>query len=126
MLDLSGFDFKAFAEKGIKLQLLNPVDGSALEAFIRIKGEDSGEWREAMLTNAKAVNPDDEQTAEDKQRQMAFSLAAITTDWEGISVGDEAIEYSKDAAMKLYYQYDWISNQVYVALKDRARFLVNA
>ena len=126
MLDLSGFDFKKFAEAGIELQLINPVDGKPLEAFISIKGEDSSEWREALLTNAKAVNPEVDQSADDQQRKMAFSLAAITTGWSGISEKEEAIEYSKDAAMALYFQYDWIANQVYIALRDRERFLVNA
>ena len=126
MLDLSGFDFKKFAETGIELQLLNPIDGKPLDAFISIKGEDSSEWREALLTNAKAVNPESDQSAGDQQRKLAFSLASVTTGWRGITEKEEAIKYSKDAAMALYFQYDWIASQVYVALKDRERFLVNA
>ena len=77
MLVLSGFDFKKFAEAGIELQLLNPVDGKPLDAFISIKGEDSSMSVEAILNTAQAVNANDVQRAEDQQRKMAISLGYI-------------------------------------------------
>lgn len=125
MFDLSAYDYKAFAEKGVEVQLLDPESGSKLDVFIGIKGEDSSDWQEA-ISNAKSLSNGESKTHDDKVSDMAFALASVTTHWRGLVVEGKEIEFSRDAAMAIYAQYQWVADQVYISIRDRDLFLASA
>lgn len=125
MFDLSDHDYKAYAEKGAEIELHDIFSGEPLGVFIGVIGEDSEDWQEA-LDEASLIKPGQKKSRQEKVKDMAYSLSSATTHWRGMGCKGKEIEFSKDAAMAIYSQYQWIADQVFVAIKDRALFLVNA
>ena len=124
MFDLSQLDSKAFAEKGVEVDILHRETGEETGIKIRVQGADSMAYKNAMLSSARNANKD--ATAEDACMIGAKIVASITLGWSGLAVDGKEIEFNQDTAVDMYYRFDWVANQVLAAVNDSKRFLVNA
>lgn len=136
-MNLNQYKLAERAEVGADVAIVDPYsneplkqdDGSAV--VIRVLGKDSAAFRkkEHELTarssnryirrKGKDVTADDLDVAE---RDKSELLAAITTGWSGIDLGNGPVEFSQNAARDLYNEHTWIRDQVDIFVGDRANF----
>lgn len=124
MFDLAQLDSRAFAEKGVEVDILHRETGEKTGIKIRVQGADSMAYKNAMLESARKINK--EGSAEDSCMIGAEITAKITLGWSGLAVDGKEIEFNQEAAIDMYYRFDWVANQVLAAVNDSKRFLVNA
>lgn len=124
MFDLAQLDSRAFAEKGIHVDILHRETGEKTGIKIHVQGADSMAYKNAMLESARKINKDG--SAEDACMIGAEITAKITLGWSGLAVDGKEIEFSHDTAVDMYYRFEWVANQVLAAVNDTKRFLANA
>lgn len=133
-MDLSKLDVKGAADRGADMPLRHPATGEELfndagEAMvIRLLGADSEEYRRTVRVNANRNLKLGRQapTVERFEQGGIDLLVAVTVGWKGLQFDDSALEYSPDAARKLYTEHLWIREQVDAFVAERANFLTNA
>ena len=135
-MDLSNLDVSKKAEDGAILELEHPVTGDPLinedsgEAVsIIVLGTDSKTYREkqreyqrkrlSKMTKKRGKEMDLTMSDED----ACDLLATCTIGWEHMVENGEELEFSKEAAYKLYMKYHWIREQVDVFIADRENFI---
>ena len=135
-LDLGAFDTKAAAERGIRVELLNPftnlpfVDDEKKPFFIRILGSDAAKVREKNLKQLdkyieairKNQNPGDALAGESDNIDK---LAIATLEWYLPPLdGQPMPAASVSAARKLYSdpRFPWLVEQLTKAINDRTLF----
>lgn len=140
-MDLSKFNITKQAELGANLELLDPndeplfyKDGKKKKVPVTIKllGMDSKVWRNknrdvqreriAKMTRKKSKNVDHTVSDED----ACDMLALCTIGWDGIDEDGKPLEFSYDAAYKMYMSQIWIREQADTFIADRANFFTSA
>jgi len=135
-MDLSNLDVSKKAEDGAILELDHPVTGDPLideesgEAIsIILLGTDSKTYRDkqreyqrkrlSKMTKKRGKEMDLTMSDED----ACDLLATCTVGWEHMVENGEELEFSKEAAYKLYMKYNWIREQVDMFIADRENFM---
>ena len=149
-MDFAHIDLGKSAEKGAVLKVKNPITGEQLfykekPITIDLVGVES---RQGRLAIAQVVLDEQERGKRAKfksveevvsrtlqgQQDKAKLYAAMTTGWYGITYlpkdkrGDEKavgelLEFSKEAAIKVYTEYPWLQEQVAEFINDNTNFM---
>lgn len=137
-MDLSKFDTSAKSEKGAILELRSPVDGeiiideqSSKPVSLTLLGPDSKRY---LSVSHDATNRRLEKrlrsnrakiTAEEVEADQLELLVECTVGWNGIRVGADYWDFSKDNARKLYRMQglSWIRQQAQEFIDERSNFL---
>jgi len=85
-------------EAGAECNILSPVDGSPTDVFIKIKGSDSKEWRNAKKNQTSqiiAAKSGGKDIDLDYDKMDVDALVAVTMDWSGIVDNGEPYPCSK-------------------------------
>lgn len=130
-LDLSALDTKKGAEEGFRIELRHPKTNEPLVGWwIHVLGSDSDTYqnqlREFQRLRADVFkrNMRVTYTPEERENEGLELLAAATRGWSDKLMLDGApLQFSQDAAKKLYARFPWIKEQVDAAVADRANFL---
>jgi hypothetical protein len=130
MLDLTNFE--TTAEEGCVLFLKDPANSNQLvqddeaktPVSIRLAGVESPRWTKAAdaLANKIGANKED-RNLQTVRSDRAHLLAAVTIGWSGIVVDGAPVEFSFEAAKKLYIRFKWIMEQADRFVGDRKVFL---
>lgn len=127
-MDLSNYNLKANAEKGFDVEIKNPVDESDTDIIISVVGSDSSIHRNATIAAMVDFPLPDEGTTREKAeavtRRSAAVMAACVVGWSGIEIEGETVDFTPEKALEIFSQYDWISDQVSQAVKNRENFTV--
>ena len=130
MLDLNTVDYRAMAEAGKEIEIIDSGTKKGTGAFITILGADSCQWQsvndEIHSTYELSGGSVKQKHWKEKNKDSAKILASVTTSWRGLCDGDNELDFTYENALKLYEQYPFIANQVYSAINDRNLFLVSA
>lgn len=129
MLKLSSINPKRASNEGVDVPIL--IDGEPTGAVIKVRGKysDVAEklQREAVrrlqrqYTKSNKFVPPDPVDAEEER--IAYAVAC-TIGWSGIEGEDgKPLEFSAEAATKVYGLHKWILDQVDKAIGDDALFL---
>ncbi|UHC20469.1 hypothetical protein LRS73_35420 (plasmid) [Methylobacterium currus] len=131
MMDLANFDLASDAEAGTTFHLANPRNGQPLfqedgtPITIGIKGVDSPTFRAKAREqaarrrdmNSSGVGP--EITEEFVTRETVELLATCTFEWSGIVCDGQPVEFSTEAAERLYSRFFWMREQADAACSNR-------
>ena len=137
-MDLSNFNIEKAAELGADLNLIHPATGDEIKTdddelvVIKLLGTDSMIWRNknrdlGRKRTAKVLrsrNKDVDLMATDKE--TCEMLAACTLGWSNIEEDGEILEFSEDAAYKVYMKHLWIREQADVFINERANFFTSS
>lgn len=133
-MDLTKLDMANAASRGQDLHLRNPATGERLfnddeePMVITLLGQDSSEYRQGVrrIANEQVKNRKKAPSAEALEQEAVSLLASVTAGWSGIVENGEVVEFSRDAAERLYSRYAWIREQVDEFTADRSNFLLTA
>lgn len=116
-MKLGDFYTSELHDNGAEVNITNPSTGEVSDVFIKVKGPDSKDFREAILRmNRKGLEAD--------QDSMVDLLVDITIDWRGVTGDDdEEIEFSKDVIREVYEKSPDVANQVMAFVGDRQNFM---
>lgn len=120
------------ADTGAVMDVLHPQTDEPIKGMtITLLGQDSEVYRKIqqarqqvtinrMAKGKKAVDLDAEKLAED----TIDDLVKLTVGWEGFAEGKTRLEFSKEAAHRIYSDpgYAWLKDQVQAFIGDRANF----
>jgi len=125
VLDLGTFDLEAEADRGASMDLLAPradkqsglTRAAKTGIVFTVLGDDSPTFRRnlrAMVDERQAnlaSEPKDPDTLE--KLNSARIAACCVTDWtDNVLLNGEKLEYSRDNAIKLFFERPWIARQV--------------
>lgn len=128
---INDFNLTEDAERGAELNLLNPRTSEKFEGtVIKLAGADSRAYRakkqqQESARLAKMVKRQDYSLQATPEEESEL-LAEITLGWTGVfeKINGEVveIEFSKEAARKLYLDQFWIRAQVSGFVTERSNF----
>lgn len=130
-MDFATFDPAAMAEEGAELNVLHPKTYEKTDIFIRIRGMDSPSYRAyaAEKKREAQLQPGHIPTPQEEEDSLIRSLAMMTIGWRGVEEtkeGEEVatiIEFSREAAVKLYTKHAWLRDQLAIFVANRGNFL---
>ena len=128
-IDFASRDVAAKAEEGAELEVLDPVTGEAVGAYITLAGADSVVHRKAVANISKRRFNNQKgfrNKGFDPERMEAESieiLAACTLSWKGVTLEGAALPCSRDNAIKMYTRFPWLREQVEAFISDRSEYL---
>jgi hypothetical protein len=112
-----------------RIEILHPVTGQPLEAYVTMLSSDAPARRTALLDYQRALRRIGEGDSEDQHAQRtAAHLQYISTcisDWEGISDDGQLVAFTPNAAVTLLQrpELDWLLNQITMHLVDSKNFI---
>lgn len=133
-VDLNAIDTVAASNRGAEIQLKHPVTLEPMPAYITVLGKDSDAFKQTFrkkvngriareaIAKKRGQNVEPP-TIEDGEEDAIDLLVACTVGWRGLMRGDQAIEFSPEAARDLYRSTEWIRTQVDTAIADLALFM---
>lgn len=130
-MDLSALDTSDLANQGVPMHLRGPngaplFDDAGQPITISLLGDDSDALTKLdRVTTNQHLRGSITVTAELAEAAHLNRLARATVGWSGIKVDGAALEFSEEAARKLYAdkRFKWIRQQAAVFIGDRANFL---
>jgi hypothetical protein len=128
-MDLASLDLTKASNDGAWITLKHPATGEELSGRIKIVGKDSTkftqlseEFKRKTLEDMKS-NRTMSQRLENAQEQSDSILVACTLDWEGMMLDGKDLEFTESNVKMVYNRFNWIKEQIDVAIADRANFL---
>jgi len=133
-MDLSQINLKVAAEDGIAVKLQHPVTGEYLKdekggsIVIKVLGKDSEKWQSvAKMNNTKNgsryKNKPVPQSA--LEATLYDILAECTVSWsDSIEFDGVKLKCTKENALMIYQERNWIAEQVLEAAGDRANLFL--
>ena len=125
-MNLDNYDTRKGSDAGATVELVSPVDGKGLGAYLSILGVDGAAYAEAqselveaaLKTKASRLTPDQE-------RRL---LVACVTGWrdeegEALEFGGARHPFSVPAALKFFEQFPRFATQVEAAIRNLGNFL---
>ena len=133
-MDLATIDLQALAEQGIEVRLQHPATGDYLaddegnSLTITVLGKDSETWQAiAKRVNAKNASryKDRKIPASALENALFEILAECTVKWsKNVEYEGDPLKCSKENALKLYEERNWIAEQLIEAAADRASYFL--
>jgi hypothetical protein len=115
-MKLGDFYTSDLHDEGAEVNITNPSTGEVSDVFIRVKGPDSKDFREAILRmNRSGI--------ESTQADLVSFLTEITMDWRGVIDGKQEVEFTKDVIRDVYNKSPDVANQVMAFVGDRQNFM---
>jgi hypothetical protein len=128
-MDLASLDLTKASNDGAWITLKHPATGEELSGRIKIVGKDSTkftqlseEFKRKALDDMKS-NKTMAQRMENAQEQSDAILVACTLDWDGMMLDGQDLPFSEANVKMVYGRFNWIKEQIDVAIADRANFL---
>ena len=128
-MDLASLDLTKASNDGAWITLKHPATGEELSGRIKIVGKDSTkftqlseEFKRKTLDDMKS-NKTMAQRMENAQEQSDSILVACTLDWDGMMLDGQDLPFSEANVKMVYSRFNWIKEQIDVAIADRANFL---
>jgi len=128
-MDLASLDLTKASNEGAWITLKHPATGEDLSGKIKIVGKDSTkftqlseEFKRKTLEDMKSSKTM-AQRLENAQEQSDSILVACTLDWEGMMLDGKDLEFTESNVKMVYNRFNWIKEQIDVAIADRANFL---
>lgn len=128
-MDLAALDLTKASNDGAWIILKHPATGEELSGRIKVVGKDSTkftqlseEFKRKTLDDMK-VNKTMAQRMENAQEQSDAILVACTLDWDGMMLDGKDLPFSEKNVKMVYSRFNWIKEQIDVAIADRANFL---
>jgi hypothetical protein len=124
MADIEQFDYETKAERGFWFDLLSGKDYKPSGIELHLVGMDSKTYESAALDYQRetegldAKNPED---AEKIELAKARLLARCTKGWKGLEEKGKPVEFSFDAAVRIYKAYKGAREQVDREIVNRKR-----
>lgn len=109
-MDISKLDVVKLSNEGYRCVIKNPKSGEDTDLVITIKGVFADGFK------------DDAALADDVTKNAAF-LAKYTTGWENMEENGVPVEFSQQAAERVYAAYPVIRGQVLSAAMDVRNFI---
>lgn len=130
-LDLSSLDTQKGAGEGFRFELRHPKTNEPLTGWwIHVLGSDSESYQEQLRefrrrrADILKRNLRASYTPEEAEAEGLELLASATRGWsDKLTLDGAPLQFSQDAAKKLYARFPWIKEQVDAAVADRANFL---
>lgn len=123
-LDLASFDLETEADRGGTMELLAPRSdkasgmqaGQPLGITLTVLGEDSPTFRRNLREMIDEVNADLVSQPKEpdtiQKMTLARTAACSVTGWEGVVFNGKKLEFSREAAVTLFFERPWIARQV--------------
>lgn len=128
-MDLASLDLTKASNDGAWITLKHPATGEELSGRIKIVGKDSTkftqlseEFKRKTLDDMKS-NKTMAQRMENAQEQSDAILVACTLDWDGMMLDGKDLPFTEANVKMVYSRFNWIKEQIDVAIADRANFL---
>ena len=128
-MDLASLDLTKASNDGAWITLKHPATGEDLSGKIKVVGKDSTkfiqmteEFRRKTLEDMKS-NKTMAQKLENAQEQSDAVLVACTVDWQDMMLDGKDLEFTEANVKMVYSRFNWIKEQIDVAIADRANFL---
>lgn len=128
-MDLASLDLTKASNDGAWITLKHPATGEELSGRIKIVGKDSTkftqlseEFKRKTLDDMKS-NKTMAQRMENAQEQSDAILVACTLDWDGMMLDGKDLPFTEANVKMVYGRFNWIKEQIDVAIADRANFL---
>lgn len=128
-MDLASLDLTKASNDGAWITLKHPATGEELSGRIKIVGKDSTkftqlseEFKRKTLDDMKS-NKTMAQRMENAQEQSDSILVACTLDWDGMMLDGKDLPFTETNVKMVYSRFNWIKEQIDVAIADRANFL---
>lgn len=128
-MDLASLDLTKASNDGAWITLKHPATGEELSGKIKVVGKDSTkftqlseEFKRKTLDDMKA-NKTMAQRMENAQEQSDAIIVACTLDWDGMMLDGKDLPFSEANVKMVYSRFNWIKEQIDVAIADRANFL---
>lgn len=107
-------DLSKFAQNdSCKVELVNPISGEGLGAFVTIYSKDSKQFRKAQLEIAKGSIDDG----------GVYMLAHLTKEWDGIEYEGSELECTPENAALIYSEVPPFYDQLERVVFDRVKFM---
>lgn len=134
MFDLTRYDTKTTAERGIKMPILLPdgtpaVDAEGAPVTITLAGQDSDTYRKAERTQRNRILERASRqrkypiNAEQQEEDAIEILTACTIAWSGLGENGEALPCTPEVVRRVYRHYPFIREQVDAFIAERRNFL---
>ena len=127
------FDIQSITDaQTAEIELKHPVTGELLGATITVAGPENPLRKALDFARMRKLRQEIQRTGkheisdpQDDVLDAIDKLAACTLGWSGITDGGKPVEYSKEAAAKLYNAdgLGWLRDQVFAAMDERERFI---
>lgn len=127
-MDLANLNLTEQADKGAWLVVTHPVTGADTDIRIKLAGTDSQRWQKAerAFTNKRlaqlARKGNLTMSAEEVEARGVALLAAVTLEWEGLTLNGQVWQCSEENAKQLYRTQAWIREQADSFVAERANF----
>ena len=127
--DFATRDVAAKAEQGAELEVLDPVTGEPVSAYITLAGADSTIHRKAAANiskrrfNSRKGFRSKDFDVEKMEAESIEILAVCTLSWKGVTVDGVPLPCSRDNAIKMYTRFPWLREQVEQFIGDRSAYL---
>lgn len=116
------------------LELRHPTTGDKLDIKIHCVGMDSEQFKTIDRQLAKKRLLDAQKRGGLKKAVAGFDfdeienddlqrLAACITGWENVTENEQALKFSREAAVDVMRKYPWIKDQIADFIGDRANFI---
>jgi uncharacterized protein CbrC (UPF0167 family) len=130
-MKLKSFDTKTLSNRGVEVELKDVKTGKGSGTFFTILGTDSDKFREIKAQRSRDIMDMVKNRGEGYMPSVdeidlssCEMLADCTTGWRGLEdESDQPIEFTRDAAVKLYVDYPRIREQINVAMSEYGNFL---
>lgn len=142
-MDIRNIDVVGASTKGYEFELINPASKEGMGIFITVKGAMSPEYKDDMvILNAEIDDyneqidadlgdkPSKKKLAEAQNKKNKFDvektcelLAKYTIGWRGMVEDSKEVEFSKDAAKRIYQEYPIIRGQAQSQMMQLANFI---
>lgn len=130
-LDLQDLDIKSIANAGTWLTLRHPTNRKPLTMRVKIAGIDSNVYQKKTFELARRRQEETADgsgparlSAEDIHERNLELVAACVLGWENVKERGQVLEFKGEAsAIDLFKRFDWIYEQVNLAIAERANFL---
>ena len=117
-MDIANLDLRKNAEAGLDLVINHPLTGDETDIIISVVGSDSRQYRQAYAEEIRRAYT--EKPSHDESDARVYSQCI--TGWSGIEENGKEVEFSPEAALNIFSKYQWICDQVGLAVDARANF----
>jgi len=130
-MDLAQFDLIEAAERGVDVDIINPMTDELLEdddgkvVSIKILGKDARKWQQTakkiQARNANKYRGKDVPPSQ-LEKDLIEIAAECTISWSNIDFNDSKLPCNTSNALMLYQKRSWIAEQVLAKASDRANY----
>ncbi|MEN6621700.1 MAG: hypothetical protein ABFD50_09155 [Smithella sp.] len=120
MYDISRFDSNTLSEKGIEVEVPDPVDGTSTGVFFTLLGADSKVYEKA-IEEVEKRNKAHGKTGISYEDTCEI-LSRATLGWKGLGKDGKELPFSQDAAKREYMDKKYLANFVSGIITNRRNY----